>query len=337
LLLELREKRGRRRQSARRDAAPASTTAEEFALVEEQDCAVTEPTVDCLIIGGGPAGLTAAIYLARFCRTVLLADSGKSRAALIPESHNYPGFAGIRGSELLARLRNQALNYGARIELSEITALHRGHSFVAQCEVGTWLARSVILASGLVDEAPQIEGLTDPIAGGLIRYCPICDGYEAIDKRIGVLGPVNGAGKKALFLRTYSRDVWLFATDFPESPSYFQQRLCEAGVRLAGKPLRVQRNSRSLSVLLAGGAYQEVDVLYPAMGCYVRGQLATALGAECSEEGNLKVDAHQQTTVDNLYAVGDVVTDLHQLSVAIGHAAIAATHIHNRLPPRYRS
>ena len=81
-----------------------------------QTCDVAQPTIDCLIIGGGPAGLTAAIYLTRYCRSVLLADSGQSRAALIPESHNYPGFIGVSGSELLARLRDKALEYGARIQ-----------------------------------------------------------------------------------------------------------------------------------------------------------------------------------------------------------------------------
>jgi thioredoxin reductase (NADPH) len=305
--------------------------------MEDQTCNVGQPTIDCLIIGGGPAGLTAAIYLSRYCRSVLLADSGQSRAALIPESHNYPGFIGVSGSELLARLRDQALEYGARIQHSEIISLHCDNAFVARSEAGAMRARTVILASGLVDEAPPIEGMSDAVGSGKIRYCPICDGYEAIDKRIGVVGPFEGAGRKALFLRTFSRDVWLFATDTPQTRSDLEQRLGKAGVRVAGKPVRVRRDSCSISIALEGGTHEKLDVLYPGMGCYVRSRLATALGAGCNELGNLKVDEHQQTTVDRLYAIGDVVTDLHQLSVAVGHAAIAATHIHNRLPPNYRS
>jgi thioredoxin reductase (NADPH) len=107
----------------------------------------------------------------------------------------------------------------------------------------------------------------------------------------------------------------------------------KAGVRLTGKPRSIRCNSRTIAVGLKGGDHQDLDVLYAAMGCCVRSQLATTLGAACTESGNLKVDEHQQTTVDGLYAIGDVVSDLHQLSVAIGHGAIAATHIHNRLPP----
>jgi thioredoxin reductase (NADPH) len=294
--------------------------------------------IDCLVIGGGPAGLTATVYLARYRRTVLVTDGGKSRAALIPKSHNYPGFKGIAGPDLLARLREQAQTYGAVIHNCEVDTLRREATgiFVAECEAGRTRARSVVLATGLIDNTPEIIGMSDPLAGGLIRYCPICDGYEAMDKRIGVLGPVGEAGKKALFLRTYSRDVWLFATDDTPGASELKNQLRKAGVRLTGKPRRIQRNSRTLAVGLEGGDHQDLDVLYAAMGCCVRSQLATTLGAACTESGNLKVDEHQQTTVDGLYAIGDVVSDLHQLSVAIGHAAIAATHINNRLPPHYR-
>jgi thioredoxin reductase (NADPH) len=238
------------------------------------------------VIGGGPAGLTAAIYLARYCRTVLLADSGQSRAALISESHNYPGFMGLSGPELLKRLRSQAQEYGAYIQHSEIRSLNFDTAaFVAWSEVGAIRARTVILASGLVDEAPPVEGMSDAVGSGKIRYCPICDGYEAIDKRIGVVGPFEGAGRKALFLRTYSRDVWLFATDTPQTRSDLEQRLGKAGVRVAGKPVRVRRDSCSISIALEGGTHETLDVLYSGMGCYVRSRLATALGASCNELG----------------------------------------------------
>jgi thioredoxin reductase (NADPH) len=295
--------------------------------------------LDCLVIGGGPAGLTAAIYLARYRRTVLLVDSGNSRAALIPESHNYPGFAGIPGPELLARLREQALSYGTTIRDYAIGSLRRASEggFSTECAAGELTARSVVLATGLIDESPEIDGMTDPVAGGLVRYCPICDGYEATDKKIGVVGPFASAGKKALFLRTYSRDVWLFATDVRDRSASLQDQLSRAGIQVGRKPHRIERKGSSMTIVAEDDSRHELDVLYPALGCYVRSELATALGAQCTELGSLKVDEHQQTTVDGLYAVGDVVTDLHQLSVAIGHAAIAATHIHNRLPPNYRS
>src|ERR1051325_12069152 len=110
---------------------------------------------DCLIIGGGPAGLTAAIYLARYRRDALLIDDGQSRAALIPESHNYPGFKGIGGTELLGRLRDQLSRYGGRVENATVDGLSvGGEGFVAQAGRRTLRARKVLMATGLVDERP---------------------------------------------------------------------------------------------------------------------------------------------------------------------------------------
>jgi len=292
--------------------------------------------LDCLIIGGGPAGLTAAIYLARYRRDVLVVDAGESRAALIPESHNYPGFKGIGGEALLERLREQARLYGAGLDRAAVTALARdGDVFTAQAAGKGLRARTVIVATGIVDKKPAIEGFNERIAHEAVRFCPICDGYEARDKRIGVLGPFDTAGHKALFLRTYSRDVWLFPTD-GRKRGELAQAIDEAGVIVAGVPQRVVPSADSVSITIAGGGEYVVDVLYPAMGCDVRSDLATALGAACNGIGNLRVDDHQRTSIDGLFGAGDVVTDLHQLSVAVGHAAVAATAIHNRLTRNLR-
>src|SRR3954463_12990988 len=117
--------------------------------------------LDCLIVGGGPAGLTAAIYLARYRRKTRLIDSGESRAALIPESHNYPGFRGIGGPDLLRRLRDQAGLYGGVLERARVSALDRGEdgAFIARTGDSEIQARFVLLAAGLIDETPQIDGL----------------------------------------------------------------------------------------------------------------------------------------------------------------------------------
>jgi thioredoxin reductase (NADPH) len=293
--------------------------------------------LDCLIVGGGPAGLTAAIYLARFRRAATLIDDDASRAALIPASHNYPGFKGIAGPQLLARLREQALLYGAVLEQGRVTAIEQAAQggFVARWNGAEVRARTVLLATGLVDEAPRIEGIDLGVYGGAVRFCPICDGFEAMDRRIGVFGRADEGCKKALFLRTYSRDVTLFEAVQEASPQT-RESLSEAGIRRAGKPVRFECDESAVRVTVEHGACIDLDVLYPALGCQVRSELGTAVGADCTEQGNLKVDTHQQTTVDCLYAAGDVVSDLHQLAVATGHAAIAATAIHHRLSRNLR-
>src|SRR5881397_2359963 len=114
--------------------------------------------LDCLVIGGGPAGLTAAIYLARYRRKVMVIDSRESRAALIPESHNYPGFAsGVSGKALLTLLTSQAENYGVRIVHDRVQSLQRSDvGFSARSESGEVCAKSVLLATGLVDRTLDI-------------------------------------------------------------------------------------------------------------------------------------------------------------------------------------
>jgi thioredoxin reductase (NADPH) len=291
---------------------------------------------DCLIIGGGPAGLTAAIYLARFRRNVLLVDDGASRARLIPESHNYPGFAGISGGKLLEQLREQAERYGARLQTGRVEELRKtDDGFSAGFGKSTLGARRILLATGIVDESPDLPGLKDAIYRGSLRFCPICDGYEAMDKRIGVLGRFSAALKKAEFLRTYSRDVVLLPTDDPDAGHNEARK--QNGITVpAAKVVDVDRTDEKITAILSNGERIALDVLYPALGCEVRSDLATSLGARCDDIGNLHVDDKQCTSVEGLYAAGDVVTDLHQISVATGHAAVAATAIHNSLPPNYR-
>jgi thioredoxin reductase (NADPH) len=293
--------------------------------------------LDCLIVGGGPAGLTAAVYLARFLRRTLVVDAGRSRAALIPESHNYPGFKGISGPDLLQRLREQAMQYGVDILDAEVSSIRRrGPTFIAEAGPQMLEASTILFATGLVDTCPPIEGFSHEGYVGPVRFCPICDGYEALDKRIGVLGEAQAACKKALFLRTYSREVVLFPTEGSTPASNEWRDAQSAGVKLAGKPVRLQRLQDEVAIWVDDGRCLTVQVLYPALGCRVNSELAIGLGAHCDELGMIHVDAHQQTSIDGVYAAGDVVTDLHQLSVATAHAAIAATHIHNRLPRNLR-
>jgi thioredoxin reductase (NADPH) len=178
-----------------------------------------------------------------------------------------------------------------------------------------------------------VPGLDGCIYEGAIRFCPICDAFEALDKRIGVLGSMGDAAKKALFLRTYARHVTLFPTE--ESGAGCDE-LLDAGVAIGSVPARLREAGGCVEVTAADGEKTIVDVLYPALGCEVHSDLALKLGARRTETGTLVVDANQRTTVEGLYAAGDVVADLHQIGVAIGHAAIAATCIHNWLPRNMR-
>lgn len=296
--------------------------------------------IDCLIVGGGPAGLTTAIYLGRYRRSVMLVDEGESRAALIPESHNYPGYAGIAGRDLLALLRRQAGHFGARLVDGRVDTLEQegDQHLVARFGGQTVRARAMLLATGIVDKDPPLPGIRIAVQKGTLRYCPICDGYEATDQRIGVFGSVRSAGTKALFLRTYSANVTLLLTEAPtDTDGEMLNALADAGVTVSSAlQFDLEEQGTKIAALFADGTHHEFDMIYPALGCEVKSGLATALGAACDEVGCLVVDAHQRSTVPGILAAGDVVSDLHQLSVAVGHAAIASTAIHNSLPRNFR-
>jgi thioredoxin reductase (NADPH) len=113
--------------------------------------------------------------------------------------------------------------------------------------------------------------------------------------------------------------------------------LCEAKLKVAGPVSLIEHSGDEIRAVLQAGQTISFDVVYPALGCGVRSELAVALGAKTNDVGCLEVDADQRTTVDGVYAAGDVVSDLHQIAVATGHAAIAATHIHKSLPENYKS
>ena len=295
---------------------------------------MTSLSYDCLIIGGGPAGLTAALYLARFRRSVLVIDGGKSRAAGIPRSHNHPGFInGISGSELLRTLRTQAEGYGAVIKPGTVLSLRpEANGFTAETTLGTVDALSILLATGITDKCPDLEIMDSTAVKSTVRYCPICDGFEAINKRIGVYGPLDEAASKARFLRTYSPFVTLVPTAADDGAKV--RGSTEFAVA-SSHATRIVAAGHGIEVALADRNKLEFDVLYPAVGCHVHSDLATALGAQSNSSGCLTVDGKQRTTIDGIFAAGDVVSDLHQLVVAEGHAAIAATAMHNSLPPNF--
>ena len=298
---------------------------------------MTEQIDDCIIVGAGPAGLTAAIYLARYHLSIRLFDCGTSRASWIPTSHNHAGFPdGINGNELLERMREQAAKFGALREPKRVTDLRKeGECFIVTCDEETFRARTVLLATGVVNNRP--EGIDEQLhdeamSRGLIRYCPVCDGYEVTDKRVAVIGTGDHGTAEAQFIRGYTADLTLVSPqgdhDLSEQCS---NALEKAGIaRVAGPCGGFAIEGDKIAFDTAQGR-MEFDSMYPALGSVVRSGLARSCGAEVSDEDCIKVDDHLETSVPGLFAAGDVVIGLDQISHAMGQAGVAATTIRNHL------
>jgi thioredoxin reductase (NADPH) len=295
--------------------------------------------LDCAIIGGGPAGLTAAIYLARFLRRIVLVDGDESRAAWIPRSHNHPGFpSGIGGRDLLLRLREQAAQYGVKPAIGTVETIRAldGGGFEIQIGATPTRARFIILATGIVDNEPELPGMTEAMRSGLLRQCPICDGFEARGKKIVIIGRDARAAGEALFLRRYSDDIAIATTEPQWSLSDgILQQMRDAKVRLMSSALvSFKGDENGASLTFADGSSCHADVLYSALGVTPRSGLARKLGLDMCDDGRIFTGPHQRTSLDACYAAGDVVTGLNQIGVAMAQAEIAAVDIHNRLRER---
>jgi len=290
---------------------------------------------DCLVIGGGAAGLTAAVYLGRYRRRALLIDDGGSRVARIPKTRNVLGFPdGIAGPELLERMRLHAGRYGTVLEIGRVGQLQRHEDGGFEAVAGSRIvrARRVLLATGAADIEPDIPGLAPALKAGVVRYCPICDGYETQGQRVAVLGRARHGVRESVFVAGFGNEVtWLAMESRQHVAASELARLQAAGVRIENRGPREIRCSSKVVVELADGETLEFDVLYPALGLVHACGLATAMGAQCRPDGQLEVTQHYETSVPGLYAAGDVAVDLNQINVAAGQAAIAATAIHNSL------
>jgi thioredoxin reductase (NADPH) len=292
---------------------------------------------DCIIIGAGPAGLTAAIYLSRYLLSIRLFHSGDSRAALIPCTYNHAGFpGGISGQDLLDRMREQARDFGAIREEKRVEHLARvAKGFTVGTDSGTYRARTVLIATGALNLHPpgMDEALHDEaLARGLLRYCPVCDGYEVTDKRVAVIGSGHHGTREAEFLRGYTADLTLIAPlGEHELDDECRGRLKEAGIAIVAGPCGGYAIADDRLTLTTGEGRLAFDSVYPALGMHQRSELAVEAGAKATDDGCLVVDRHLETTVPGLFAAGDVVIGLDQISHAMGQAGVAATAIRNHL------
>jgi len=294
----------------------------------------TDKVWDCIIIGGGPAGLTAALYLARYRRKIVIVDLGNSRANLIPLSHNYPGFPdGISGEDLLSRLRQQLSSYKVPVIKATVESLEQinEEKFLVQTENTTITAQNIILATGVKDIEPRLADIYDGIEKGLIRHCPVCDAFEVINKKIAVLGHGKAGLGEAIFLRDYTDEVSLITLGEPVNWTKKDMKsIQESNITIIPTTIKaIALTAHLAKITFSDQRVVQFDSIYSALGCVKNNKLATGLKLKL-KGGSIIVNKDQQTSIKGIYAAGDIVSGLNQICVATSQAAIAATAVHTR-------
>lgn len=286
-------------------------------------------TRDALIVGGGVAGLSAAVYLGRAMRDTLVIDAEKSMARWEPDVQNYLGFPkGVSGRDLLARGRSQAERFQVDLANDEILDATRegSGSFVLRGRKSTYHGRRLLIATGIFHLPPDIEGVTDCIGKSLF-FCKDCDGYRVQDKHIGIYGANNEAVRYALGMLLYSATVVILTNGHPihwDPPQ--AARLEEYHIPFFTQRIRDVEHERQQirAINFEDGLRVELDVLFTTRGDVYHNKLAEGLGAKVSELGEIIVDADQRTTVPGLYAAGCVTPANCQMIIAAGQGAVAA-------------
>ena len=297
---------------------------------------------DAIVVGGGPAGLSAAIYLARSLRRTLVLDRGGGRWDGLQVTENYLGFPqGIAARELRARGVEQARRFGADFEPLEVSRIGRADpGFTVETDGGMRRARTVVLATGVTDRYPDVPGWP-PFEGAGLHWCLYCDGYLARGRPAAVVGADEASAVEALQLRRFTDRVTLVA---PEPPSWSARRdaaLARAGIAVvegAVERLEAGEERRLSGLRLRGGRRVSVEVAFVHQPGRPNSDLARDLGVARSTEGYVKVDSEQRTSAPRVYAAGDVTRlHSHQVVTAAHEGATAAVSANfDLLPPDAR-
>lgn len=287
---------------------------------------------EAAVIGNGPGGLLAALYLGRFKRSVAVFGAGVPRASWIPKTHNLIGYEnGIGGEQLLESMRHQAVDVGAEMINDRVKVFPEDDGFTIRGAKTKVRAQNVIIATGITDVDPHISNLIELREKGLVRYCPVCDAYEFQDKKIVTLVCDDHGFKAALFLWRYSKDLKVIASRNCRPNEKTLALVEQRGIEVIYEEVKSveELDGKSMSIHLSNGQTLSADVFYPALGFRVNDDSFAHI-AELKRAPNrcLIVEEKQRLQIPGMYAIGDCVDGLSQIAVAAGQAAIAATALH---------
>jgi len=294
----------------------------------------TSGDYDAIVVGGGPAGLSAALVLGRCRRRVIVLDAGRPRNAAASALHGYLSRDGIAPSELLRIGRNELARYGVELRRAEVVdarPLEDGFE-VTLFEGARLHGRKLLLATGVVDRVPRIEGI-DALYGSTVVHCPYCDGWELRDRPLAVYGRGAAGTTLALALLTWSEDVVL-CTDGPTR----LRRSDVAALARHGVPVRGERIARLEGhggqlehIVFANGTRLERSGMFFTTGQVQRSDLPKRLGCALTEQGAFRTYRHEETDVPGVFVVGDASRDPQLVVIAAAEGAKAAFAINRSL------
>jgi len=296
---------------------------------------------DVAVVGGGPAGLCAALWLARYLHKVVVVDSGDPRNWETRGINGYLGHQGIRSPELRELGHAECLEYGVEFVSGAVdTAINETGELFAIClRDGTTIeAYRVLLAIGIKDFWPDIPGL-ERCYGETVHVCPDCDGYETRDKKTVVIGIGRKAVGMALALATWTRQIVICTNgEKPDMSQVLLDKLKALNIPVLEAPIQcvLSKNREIAGIELEGAMSLDCERLYFAIGQYPADDLGAQLGCKRDEMGRLVIDDRNHTSVKNVYAAGDIAPGPQLAIAAAASGAVAAIAIHASLLPEGR-
>ena len=289
----------------------------------------TKNEVDVTIIGGGPAGLAAALTLSRGGRTSVVLDAGSPRNAAARQMHGYPGFDGVAPSEFRAIARGQIDKYRMAqfVPQRALNVTGQKDQFRIATNGGTWHSRRVLIATGLIDELPPVPGLEE-IWGDRAFICPYCHGWEFRNQPWGYWPHNSEELAFGFFLLEWTMNLTVFAPTGSEIPETLHKKFRERGIQIATEPVSIEKHEDGIFVFSAD---QRFELAALAMRFPQRQtDLVAGLGLEM--DGTfIRVDGLMETSIPGLFAAGDSTTQMQQALAAAAMGSRAGTAIHKSL------
>lgn len=284
---------------------------------------------DCIIIGAGPAGLSAAIYLGRAHKKTLLIYSGPMRTSLAVHINNYMGLDDISGNELIEIGLKQVQKYGVEILISTVKSITKKNVFNVITSQGNFSSEYVIVASGINDILPDIDNLFE-FMGETFFTCFDCDGYRMTDKNLFLIGNGDGVAKTALAVKqTYTDKITIFTSKENKISYKYIKKLEQENIKIINKNIKHLNGDNGIieSVILDDDSTLKCDCIHSDLGYERNDSFLQELYLKRNPTGYIEIDLHYESSLKGLFVIGPLNTGPDQVSVAVGQGVAAAMHI----------